>query len=59
MYYSVCPVCGCCHDDGAFVNYGSSVYFICLDCEEHYQGNDLILMELLANVDKLINGVYN
>lgn len=49
--YVVCPICGCLHDDGAFIltETGHS-YFICFDCDEKYPGKKA--REILEKMEK-------
>ena len=50
MFYSVCPICGCYHDDGAFIFIpselhsvlGGRIFFICLDCGDKYTDKQVI-----------------
>lgn len=41
MYYSVCPICGAFHDDGAYHVVDGRRYFVCLDCADHMSTGDI------------------
>ena len=41
MCYSVCPICGSFHDDGAYHVVDGRRYFICLNCADHMRREDI------------------